>query len=30
MVLVSNFRYRHIKIILEPVFNGPDNPALFF
>jgi hypothetical protein len=30
IIRVSNFCDRHIKIILEPVFNGPNDPALFF
>jgi hypothetical protein len=29
IVLVSNFRYRHIKAILDPIFNGSNDPALF-
>jgi len=30
IILIPNFCNRHIKIILEPVFNGPDDPAFFF
>jgi hypothetical protein len=29
IVLIPNFCYRNIKIILEPVFNSSDYPTLF-